>query len=172
MHIFNKNFFLKKYKGFTLIELLVVVSIIGVLLGISVFSLQQSKKSGRDAKRKADLELIRSGVELYRADCKVYPPTNKIIGDSVVYLKGDDSFTSCDADNEYISKIPSDPQDPYKSYSYVAPTDQNAYIICASLEIEPKASPTPDEITSLAACNCSGDISELDATCNYVVTNP
>jgi len=164
---FNQYSVNKIRKGFTLIELLVVVSIIGVLLGISVFSLQQSKKSGRDAKRKADLELIRSGIELYRADCKVYPLT---IG--AVSLKGDGSFTSCDTDNEYISKIPSDPQDPYKLYSYVVPVGQNTYTICASLEIEPKASPTPDEVASLAACDCSGDTSDLDTTCNYVVTNP
>lgn len=157
-----------KDKGFTLIELLVVVAIIGILLGISVFSLQKSKKSGRDAKRKSDLELIRSGIELYRADCKIYPLANKITSSSS--LIGDGSFTSCDIDNEYISKIPSDPQDPYKSYSYIT-TDQNTYKICTSLEIVPTILPTEEEI---ANCNCSGleDAPDLDTSCNYVVTNP
>ena len=58
MNLKNK-LFKDKNKGFTLIELLVVISIVGILLGLSIFSLQNSKKSGRDAKRKSDLELIR-----------------------------------------------------------------------------------------------------------------
>ncbi|MCK4588676.1 prepilin-type N-terminal cleavage/methylation domain-containing protein, partial [Candidatus Woesebacteria bacterium] len=60
-------------KGFTLIELLVVISIIGILLALSIFGLQGARKSARDSKRKADIELIRSGIEIYKADCNVYP---------------------------------------------------------------------------------------------------
>ena len=43
--------------GFTLIELLVTISIIGILIGLSVFGLQGARQSARDAKRKADLDM-------------------------------------------------------------------------------------------------------------------
>ena len=62
-------------KGFTLIELLVVISIIGILIAVSIFGLSGARESARDARRKSDLELIRSGLELYRADCNAYPTT-------------------------------------------------------------------------------------------------
>ena len=66
---------MRKNKGFTLIELLVVISILGVLLALSVFGMQGARQSSRDGRRKADLEQIRSGLEMYRADCNAYPTT-------------------------------------------------------------------------------------------------
>ncbi len=66
------------YKAFTLIELLVVIAIIGVLAATSVAlinPLQQFKKA-RDTKRKADLQQIRSALELYRSDNGAYPVTD------------------------------------------------------------------------------------------------
>src|SRR3990167_7468623 len=76
-------------QGFTLIELLVVISIMGVILGLTLFGIGGARESSRDAKRKADLALIQSGLEIYRADCSDYPVT---LGTS---LKGDNSPTSC-----------------------------------------------------------------------------
>ena len=74
----------KIYKAFTLIELLVVISIIGILIAISIFGLSGARESARDARRKSDLELIRSGLELYKADCNTYPGSitfgNSLIG--------------------------------------------------------------------------------------------
>ena len=83
-------------QGFTLIELLVVIAIIGVLISISVFSLSDSRKTGRDGRRKADLELIRSGVELYKADCNSYPLS---LG---TQLKGSGTPSGCSVNNIYI----------------------------------------------------------------------
>ena len=80
-----------------MIELLVVVSVIAVILGISLFGLQGARKSSRDARRKTDLETIRSGLELYRADNAQYPAN------------------TADLASDYISVVPEDPQtsDPY-----------------------------------------------------------
>ncbi|MBU0998195.1 MAG: type II secretion system protein [Patescibacteria group bacterium] len=144
-----------KNKGFTLIELLVVVSIIGILMGLSLFSFQNSKKSGRDAKRKSDLELIRSGIEIYRADCGEYP-TSDLLGTTT--LIGNDSTDSCLIDNEYINNVPTDPQDPTRTYRYFS--DGITYEICTSLE-----NVTGTSVTCGGSSNCG-------ETCNYKVENP
>lgn len=152
MNLKNK-LFMDKNKGFTLIELLVVISIVGILMGLSLFSLQGSKKSGRDAKRKSDLELIRSGIEIYRADCGAYPTS---LGTTLI---GDNSTNSCLVGNEYINNVPVDPQYPTRAYKYSS--DGITYEICASLENDTGTSVT-----------CGGSSSCGDETCNYKVENP
>jgi len=138
----------KDLYGFTLIELLVVISIIAVLIAISVFGIQNARKSSRDARRKADLESIRSGLELYRADCGSYP-TNDILSDTSLVGSG---VSSCTSSNVYIKEIPRDPL-PTQSYYYSATS--TSYSLCAILETE---------TTSVACGSCSG--------CTYKVTNP
>ena len=67
---------LKTKKGFTLIELLVVVAIIGLLASVVLASLNTARAKGRDAKRLADLEQIRSALQLYWTDNGgTYPST-------------------------------------------------------------------------------------------------
>lgn len=144
--------FVKKTAGFTLIELLVVISIIGILLAISLFGLQGARESSRDARRKSDIELIRSGFEIYKSDCDVYPPS---LGSSLV---GSGSPASCAATNTYISSVPADPLAPARSYRY-ARTSNTTYEICASLE----------QGGSTVTC---GGSSGCGTTCNYKVTNP
>ena len=85
--------------GFTLIELLVVISIIGILVGVSIFGLSGARESARDARRKSDLELIKSGLELYRADCNRYPASLPAAGSNLV---GSTPPTACMATNIYI----------------------------------------------------------------------
>ncbi len=138
-------------KGFTLIELLVVLSILGILIGLTLFGIGGARESSRDAKRKADLQEIASGVEIYRADCNDYPST---LGTS---LKGDGSPTSCAVSNTYISSVPKDPIDPTRTYQYSS--SGTTFEICASLE---KGSGT---VTCGGSSNCG-------TTCNYKVTNP
>jgi prepilin-type N-terminal cleavage/methylation domain-containing protein len=145
-------------KGFTLIELLVVISIIGILLALSVFGLQGARLASRDAKRKSDLELIRSGLEIYKADCDSYPATllqgGTLIGDGT---------GSCLTDNTYITLVPSDPLTT-SQYVYAATSVNSGpyakYTLCATLEQAP--SPAMD----VSGCgNCI-------TACNYKVTNP
>jgi type II secretion system protein G len=138
-------------KGFTLIELLVVISIIGVLMGLSIFGLRGARESARDAQRKADLELIRSGIELYKSDCNKYPTSLS------EPLTGDDSVPSCSSSNTYIDDIPDDPASPSRVYLYYS--DGIEYEICASLE----------QGTGSVSCGASSDCGE---TCNYKVVNP
>ncbi|MGA3292120.1 MAG: type II secretion system protein [Candidatus Microgenomates bacterium] len=146
-------------KGFTLIELLVVISIIGILLALSVFGLQGARQSARDARRKSDLEEIRSGLEIYKADCDSYPAalSSQLVGTV------DDPSSACSTKNTYISHVPTDPvtSDSYPYYPVLASdgVTYNKYTLCATLE-QPPASPIP-----------TGDCGSC-STCNYEVINP
>lgn len=142
----------KRYSAFTLIELLVVVSIIAILMGLSFFGLQGARESSRDGRRKADLESIRSGIEIYKSDCNEYPSS---LGSSLV---GDGSSTSCAVTNTYIETVPTDPIPSDRSYRY--DSDGITYSICAALE------------QGTGSVTCGGSSSCGTKTCNYKVVNP
>lgn len=145
---------IKKTAGFTLIELLVVISIIGVLMAISLFGMQGARESSRDARRKSDLEMIRSGLEMYKSDCNVYP---SVLGTTLV---GNETSGPClSTHNTYISLVPKDPLDPNRLYPYSYTVATKTYTLCASLENAGSAE------TGCGSCG-SG------VTCNYKVTNP
>lgn len=147
---------LNKNRGFTLIELLVVVSIIGILIGIALVALGGARAGGRDTKRKSDLEQIRSGLELFRADCGKYP-TSITFGSA---LAGDGSSTACPVTNVYAQSIPRDPQPTNYAYYYSGLT--NSYTLCAYLETGSG---------TVSGCgSCSGGSGSV--TCNYKVNNP
>ncbi len=62
--------------GFTLIELLVVISIIGLLSSIVLTSVNSARAKARDARRIADLDQIRTALELYFDTNGFYPQSN------------------------------------------------------------------------------------------------
>lgn len=151
-------------KGFTLIELLVVISIIGVLMAISLFGMQGARESSRDARRKADLEMIRSGLEIYKSDCNKYPSNSEVVKSTA--LEGTVTPpSSCATSNIYISSVPSDPLDPSRKYYYSYSATTKTYMLCASLEN------TPSPLGDVAGCgaNCG---SGTGVTCNYKVISP
>lgn len=144
-------------QGFTLIELLVVISIIGILIGVSIFGLGGARESARDGKRRGDLELIRSGLEIYQSDCGEYPASlagagGQLVGDAGLGLPG------CSGSNVYISEMPADPQDPARTYFYAAAASGETYVICSSLEDDPGGN-----TTGCGSCTMA---------CNYRVVNP
>ncbi len=141
-----------RFKGFTLIELLVVISIIGILVAVSIFGLSGARESARDARRKADLELIKSGLEIYRADCNRYP-ASLTAGSALV---GATPPTTCLATNTYISAVPTDSIST-RTYRYA--TTASGYELCVSLE----------QATGSVTC---GGSSNCGTTCNYKITNP
>ncbi len=112
--------------AFTLIELLVVISIMGLLLALSVYGIQSARRASHDARRKSDLEQIRSGLEMYKSDCNSYPATLGLT------LKGNGSGTNCSTSNIYIDEVPTDPKsDGVYDYDYVS---DNSYTLRACLE--------------------------------------
>ena len=155
--------FKKSFLGFTLIELLVVIAIVGILIGLSFIGLQGAREASRDSKRKSDIELIRSGLEIYRSDCNAYPvgqgDASSILATGGYSLAGDGSVSSCLSTNIYISQIPSDPTSPAGNYLYWS--DGVKYEICAFLEQGPVGS-----VTCGSSSNCGTSL------CNYKAANP
>lgn len=65
-------------KGFTLVELLVVIAIIGILATLLILQLGVARSRARDAKRIADVNQVRSALELYFDDNGSYPTTTAL----------------------------------------------------------------------------------------------
>jgi prepilin-type N-terminal cleavage/methylation domain-containing protein len=73
-------------RGFTLVELLVVIAIISVLATLLLLQLGVARAKARDAKRIADINQVRSALELYFDDNGSYLATNIMTGLKPVYL--------------------------------------------------------------------------------------
>jgi len=135
-----------KEKGFTLIELLVVMTIIAVLAGLALVSYQGARKTARDGKRKADLETIRSALEMCYADDNEYPNSVSAGGSLICNISS----------NTFLEVVPSDPLSD-RQYGYNRISDVS-YTLCAALETGSGSE------SNCASCGTS--------TCNYKVTNP
>ncbi|MEK7184309.1 MAG: prepilin-type N-terminal cleavage/methylation domain-containing protein [Patescibacteria group bacterium] len=91
--------------GFTLLEVLVVVSIIGILASIVAVNLGSARVLARDARRKEDIAQLRTALELYYNDHRVYPPI-----ESAQSNPQDLGWTTLQAALlPYVSALPSDP---------------------------------------------------------------
>lgn len=107
-------------KGFTFVELLVVVTIIMVLAAVGAVTYRQTNAGARDSRRKADLESIRSALELCRAEAGEYPDdiTASVVCDTVTYL----------------NPVPTDPKDGQTGYTYTyTKTAATTYTLCAEI---------------------------------------
>lgn len=132
--------------GFTLMELLIAISIVAILMAIGIVSYGTINKQSRDAKRKSDIEQIRSALEMYRTDNGYYP--NAGGGSFVDVSTGLSALVS----GGYIAALPADPKPSSMVYEYKATNlssdDNNYYGYCLSalLESETPTSPpcTPD----------------------------
>lgn len=143
-----------KKNAFTLIELLVVISIIGIIIGMAFVAFQETKKSARDAQRKADLEDVRSALEVFKADCGHYPVSLPAAGSS---LRGDGTSSACSSTNTYMYAIPKEPS--ASRLYYYGQLTSTSFELCAALE----------NIPGGTLPSCGGSCGE---TCNYKVKNP
>jgi len=62
--------------GFTLVELLVVMSIIGVLIGLLMPAVNAAVRAARVARTQAIIQSLTVGLEAFKGDWGVYPPSN------------------------------------------------------------------------------------------------
>lgn len=75
--------------GFTLVELLIVLAVVGLLSGIIITALGDSRAKSRDADRQRVLNQVKSALELARSDDGIYPG----VDGSTVYYAGCDTTT-------------------------------------------------------------------------------
>ena len=169
LYMKTKNGFLHKMlthkQGFTLMELLVTIGIIAILSAISLFAIADSRKSARDGKRKADLETVRTALELYRADCNEYPANGSVPSLSTLNLSlNSGTVPPCTALNiRYLERIPKDPAT-NTTYRYVRLVGNVRYALCARLEEAPSPAMTATDCTTAGLCP--------GGACNYIVYNP
>jgi general secretion pathway protein G len=64
-------------QGFTLIEIMVVIVIIGMLAGIVVPNVMDSRDKASISKARADFTALQTALKLYRIDNYVYPTTEQ-----------------------------------------------------------------------------------------------
>jgi general secretion pathway protein G len=126
----------RRNHGFTLLELLVVMVIIGLLAAIGIGGLISSQQKGRDARRKQDLESIKTALEVYYNDYGFYPQSS---ADGRIAGCGANADQPCDwggpfqAAATYMVQLPQDPVDG-KQYYYFYNDSNKSYQLYAELE--------------------------------------
>lgn len=105
--------------GFTLVELLVVVGLIGIITGVVLLVLNPTglRNKSQDGRRKSDLGLIQTAIELYYSDNRNFPPT---------------AAWKTNLQPDFIQVVPSDPDGGDYCYSNLG----SNYVLCANLETE------------------------------------
>lgn len=125
---------LKKTNGFTLIELLVVLALIGILAGAGILiNYPTQMRKARDSQRKADMEKVRSALEMYRADSGCYPESLSFSGTATLTYNG----------RTYLDPIPGDTT----RYSYTSSglvLCRNSFLLNANLETGGAYQVTPE----------------------------
>jgi len=141
-------------------EILISIAIIAILTAIGIVSYGSINKNARNAKRRTDVEQLRSAYELYRADNGYYPATSDVaMSDASLLLS-----TSVDPPfDTYMSTIPVDPKGLEYKIQVTNEIDSQYYGYCIASAMEP----------SDAAVDSTCDASiTLPAGYNYARKNP
>jgi type II secretion system protein G len=96
-------------RGFTLIELLVVISILGVLAALIVNNLNDSRARARDARKKQNLQQLKTALQMYYNDYQTYPANDgtEIQGCGATGTTTcTDSFSAGSEPNIYMTQLP------------------------------------------------------------------
>ncbi len=117
---------MKKQKGFTFIELLVSVTIMAVLMAAAIVSYSNTNLRSRDAKRKADLEVIRSALEICRSNYSEYPSS---IASNITCTQ-----SGVPTSMKTLESTPVDPKDD-TPYVYTPGATVTEYTLSANLEL-------------------------------------
>ncbi len=152
---------LRTRKGFTLIEILTVVAIIAILASIILVGLSSARTSARDARRIADLDQIRTAMELYFNKVGHYPTDcSAVNANSVTWSTIQGDLTGAGIGVTTVADDPlANPASPQTSVHYgYSPTTTGGYDLSAVLEVSGnsalntsiKGNPPPN-----APANCS-----------------
>jgi type IV pilus assembly protein PilA len=172
---------LNNKKGFTLIELLVVIAIIGILSSVVLASLSTARAKSRDARRIADIDQLRTALEVYFDSASTYPTTTATAvaqnwDANGTYAGGGSASTGISllatGASAAIAKIPNPPSAGYKYYycagnvtswtgiascNSTSANSATAYIIGADLERnDNQALKTDADVALTTATNFTG----------------
>jgi len=129
-----------KQRGFTLIELLVVIFIIGILATFLISNLAGFRARARDARRKSDLQQIKSSLILYYSIYREYPESSlgQIVGCREPVAACDWGKRWYRSENVFMKELPNDPlNDPADEESptyYYEKIDVESFYLKATLE--------------------------------------
>jgi len=117
----------RKKNGFSMIELLVVTTIIIILTTIGLVSYSAANRNARNGKRKADMEMVRQALVLYKSDDQLRDPADRGYPDS-------DFNTMINTISDYTSATSvTDPKDE-APYVYTYTSDGINFTLTAILE--------------------------------------
>lgn len=122
-----------------MVELLVVIAIIGILATLLLLQLGVARQRARDAKRTADVNQVRTALELYFDDNSQYPQQITYAGLGVLIVP------------KYLTLMPTDPLNvaPH-TYGY-AFSGNTRYQVWAELEQWAQALNSDSDINSTSA---------------------
>ena len=132
-----------------MIELLVAVAIFAVLTAIAIVSYTSANRRARDGRRRADLEQVRTALEIRRSDFSAYP-----VGSNFATMANNFLVTG-----GYLSTVPTDPRAGY-SYYYNSVAPGTTYYLCAYLEAG-----STTNCPAVVLCSATQN-------CNYGVRSP
>jgi prepilin-type N-terminal cleavage/methylation domain-containing protein len=128
MQLFNARTTRKKsgflQAGFTLIELLVTISIIGALSALLVTNFISARGRASDAKKKSELNSLKSALRLFYNDYQNYPAGSGLIDPGTGNLLPGDAFVS--GASTYMKALPA-------SYWYYASTPFDSFVLYTKL---------------------------------------
>lgn len=161
--------------GFTMIEIMIVMTIIGMIVAMGGAAYSNAVRQGRDARRKVDLDQMRSALELYRSNSPdgTYPQ-DSFLGKDQAYKDVNQPYLEQANISSYL-QVPVDPgtKKPYFFRSYVSGTTPcwNAGTYCRDYTLATRLE------TSTVTATCGGlrdnrcylPDGKTEANCNYCV---
>lgn len=89
----------KHNDAFTLVELLVSIAVIATIIGLALPNFLGARTRARDARRKGELNQLKTALQLYYNDYKSYPPSGSGGVGKLNYIAGCgvDGITLCPA---------------------------------------------------------------------------
>ncbi len=118
--------------GFTIIELLVVLAIFGLLVSVTMVTIQNTRAKSRDATREEHVKTLQNALTLHVTNAQSYPVTDA----AGVYLNGTDSVSTALISSGSIAAIPRDPLNSGDFRYHYLSANAQTYTITYYLEID------------------------------------